>query len=171
MNKPKKPGKRLLKAGDKVGSLTVIQYVADDPNPTSPIMKVRLRVECVCGKRETIPQFYITRPKPKTSCGCQNKSLQTVEFLTYRSWYMMQVRCYDPKHEAYSYYGGRGITVCPQWRDPNTGFEQFFKDMGRRPSQKLSIDRFPNNDGNYEPGNCRWATAKQQRENQRVRKS
>ena len=78
----------------------------------------------------------------------------------------MRVRCTDERHIAFKHYGGRGIKVCPQWLNAETGFEQFLKDMGPRPSQKLSLDRFPNNNGNYEPGNCRWATASEQRNNQ-----
>lgn len=162
---------RRFHAGQKVHHWTVIQYVPDDKNTPSPTLRVRLRVECVCGKRETLPQYYLVRKGPKEHCGCKTPiSLMAAEKLTWNSWYMMQVRCTDPRHVAYHHYGGRGIKVCPQWVDPETGFAQFLKDMGRRPSQKLSIDRFPDNDGNYEPSNCRWATAVQQRANQRVKK-
>lgn len=73
-------------------------------------------------------------------------------------------RCYNPKSKAYKDYGGRGITVCPQWR---YNFKQFYADMAPRPDGK-TIDRYPDNDGNYEPGNCRWATRKEQQRHQRV---
>jgi hypothetical protein len=80
----------------------------------------------------------------------------------------MWQRCTDPNSISYADYGGRGITVCERWRK----FENFLADMGERPGGKRgsadhhSIDRI-DNDGNYEPGNCRWATPKEQRANQR----
>ncbi len=74
----------------------------------------------------------------------------------YRIWINMRQRCLSPKHPGYERYGGRGIRICARW----DVFENFYLDMGRRPAG-LSIDRI-NNNGNYEPGNCRWATQKQQ---------
>jgi hypothetical protein len=71
-------------------------------------------------------------------------------------------RCGDPNNKRFADYGGRGIRVCARWRE----FANFYSDMGPRPSDVYSIDRI-NNDGNYEPSNCRWATAKEQRANQR----
>lgn len=77
---------------------------------------------------------------------------------THRSWAMMKARCYNPRSGSYRHYGGRGIEVCDRWLN---SFEAFLKDMGIRP-KGTSLDRYPDNDGNYEPGNCRWATQKQQ---------
>ena len=77
---------------------------------------------------------------------------------TYQTWTNMRQRCSNPKRPDYKYYGGRGIKVCERW---NNSFLAFIKDMGERPEGK-TIDRYPNKDGNYEPGNCRWATAKEQ---------
>lgn len=82
----------------------------------------------------------------------------------YRAWANMKSRCFDTNRPDYSDYGGRGITVCERWSD---SFSNFFADMGPRPSSKHSLDRYPNNDGNYEPGNVRWATPIEQGSNKR----
>jgi hypothetical protein len=79
----------------------------------------------------------------------------------YAAWKNMKTRCYNENHNEYHRYGGRGITVCDRWRN---SFEAFYADMGSRPSSFHSIDR-RNNDGNYEPDNCRWATKSEQRLN------
>jgi hypothetical protein len=76
---------------------------------------------------------------------------------TYRSWQMMVHRCTNPNADWWHRYGGRGIKVCERWRK----FVNFLADMGERPDGK-SLDRFPNRDGDYEPGNCRWATQAEQ---------
>lgn len=80
---------------------------------------------------------------------------------TYNSWISMKTRCNNPNALKYPHYGGRGIKVCEQWQS----FEAFYADMGERP-EGLTLDRI-NNDGNYEPSNCRWATASEQNFNRR----
>jgi hypothetical protein len=82
----------------------------------------------------------------------------------YQCWVNMISRCIDPHHKLYPYYGGRGIRVCERWIN---SFPAFLVDMGAKPSPDLSIDRV-NNDGPYEPGNCRWATRSQQINNRRT---
>jgi hypothetical protein len=106
-----------------------------------------------------------------SSCGCLQKELAR-ELHTkhgfshtpeYNAWINMKLRCTSPKCKYYKDYGGRGIQVCERWRE---SFENFLSDMGKKPSPELSIDRI-NNDGNYEPGNCRWATKIEQTNNRK----
>lgn len=89
--------------------------------------------------------------------------------IEYMAWYSMISRCYDIEHEAYHNYGGRGIFVCDRWLGIN-GFDNFYQDMGPRPSKNLSLDRI-NNDGNYCPENCHWATKTQQARNRRTNRT
>ena len=93
--------------------------------------------------------------------GCANKGVPE-----YHSWKHMRQRCYNPRNKKYAIYGGRGIKICARWND----FENFFEDMGRKPSPEYSLDRI-NNNGNYEPKNCRWATPKQQVRNRSISKN
>jgi hypothetical protein len=82
----------------------------------------------------------------------------------YASWRAMLSRCQNANHPSYFRYGGRGISVCERWLK----FENFLADMGERPRGK-TLDRYPDNNGNYEPGNCRWATPSEQSSNRRAR--
>lgn len=82
----------------------------------------------------------------------------------YTAWENMIQRCYNEKHPSYSYYGERGISVCDRWKNSS---DNFLSDMGPRPTEDHTLDRYPNNDGNYEPGNCRWAIMTDQMRNMR----
>ena len=84
----------------------------------------------------------------------------------HQAWIQIRSRCTNQNLRSFKDYGGREISVCARW----DSFENFLADMGKRPSAKHSIDRFPDNDGNYEPGNCRWATKKEQGRNRRTTK-
>ena len=84
----------------------------------------------------------------------------------YRSWSSMIERCTNPNHEYYNDYGNRNITICERWRN---SFESFLEDMGPKPSFIHTLERIDNN-GNYEPGNCKWGTKMEQSRNQRLRK-
>ena len=81
----------------------------------------------------------------------------------YRVWQSMRLRCLDPNHRAYPSYGGRGIGMCERWQN---SLAHFIEDMGEKPSPKHEIDRI-NNDGGYEPGNCRWVTRSENDRNRR----
>ena len=129
--------------------------------------------ECECGET-VIARGDHLRLGRISSCGCfrreHGRSVGGITThgesysLAYSSWRAMLKRCTDESHISYKDYGGRGITVCDQWR---ASFENFFSDMGDRP-EGTTLDRI-DNDGNYQPGNCRWADAKTQRSNQRPR--
>lgn len=92
----------------------------------------------------------------------QRKRLGLSATTEYNSWRAMKERCTNPNHEAYRNYGGRGITVCSRWLHD---FEAFLQDMGQKP-RGITLER-KDNDGNYEPSNCKWATRKEQRSNTR----
>lgn len=131
---------------------------------------------CSCGNTKTISAMQLRQGTTK-SCGCFRHEVATTKgygFIKvkhhmtnsheYSSWGSMIQRCENANHAAFKNYGGRGVKICKEWRN---SFETFLKDMGPRPSLKHSLDRFPNNDGNYEPGNCRWATIAEQHLNRR----
>lgn len=127
--------------------------------------------KCVCGKicERDLDSIISERSK---SCGCYCGDIARLNFtkyqkdikntVEYKAWANMKTRCYNSKRKQYSDYGGRGIVVCKRWKN---SFDNFLKDMGLKPSLLHSLDRYPNTNGNYEPGNCRWATAKQQANN------
>lgn len=157
--------------GMKCGRWTVIEQAATKSN------KVYWLCECDCGTiREVVGKDM--RSGKSTSCGCisaEKKSIANFVHgyttgkisLTYKTWASMKERCTNPNSRVYSYYGGRGITICERWIN---SFVDFVDDMGDRPSKDYSLDRI-NVNGNYEPSNCRWATNSEQRINTRQRKS
>jgi len=147
--------------GKKYNRLTVIKEVKD----------YKLLCRCDCGVIKKIKKSNVLLGLTK-SCGCL-KSESTTKRNTkhglrytpeYRIWFSMHERCYNEKEKCYKYYGGKGVRVCRRWHKRNPkGFENFYKDMGKRPKNK-SIDRI-DSDGNYSHFNCRWATKKEQAQN------
>ena len=135
---------------------------------------------CDCGTERVVRKFPLLYGKT-LSCGClvvevvssvnvrrtrHGHAKDNRVTKEYRAWAGMKSRCYDPKLSDYGIYGGRGITVCERWRD---SFEHFLQDVGMCPGvgREWSIDRIDSN-GHYEPGNVRWATAKEQSNNTRA---
>jgi len=120
---------------------------------------------CDCGKAAIISYSNLMIGKTK-SCGCLNLESTTTHGKSrskiYRSWIYMKSRCFNPKNTAYKRYGGRGISVCSEWLD----FSSFYEDMYASYFDGASLDRI-NVDGNYEKSNCRWATDKEQGNNKR----
>lgn len=134
----------------------------------------RVVARCDCGDVRSYVASALTSGNTQ-SCGCLrleiNSALAKIQMTkhgmtgtpTFNSWSSAIERCYRKTADQYPHYGGRGITVCDRWRE---SFENFLADMGERPDG-CTLDRHPDVDGNYEPGNCRWATAAQQANNKR----
>ncbi len=152
--------------------LTVLER---SPEKTK-IGKVQWICQCDCGTK-ILAYTGALRTGNTKSCGClrvdvsrRNGLLKTTHGMTrtpeYKVWQNLKDRCYNEEAVQYPNYGGRGIRVCERWLE---SFENFLADMGLRPGPGYSIDR-ENNDGHYEPGNCRWATSDIQANNRRVNK-
>jgi hypothetical protein len=121
------------------------------------------RCLCDCGNYSEVCSSNLKSGHTK-SCGCKKGGKTHGDILSpeYKSWSGMRNRCLNKNSERYRFYGARGIKICSRWNR----YENFLEDMGRKPSSNCSIDRI-NNNGDYEPNNCRWATPKTQARNTR----
>jgi DNA-binding transcriptional regulator GbsR (MarR family) len=158
LNKERRDTKKQQKIdmiGTTYGRLTLLEHMDNG----------RVKCNCECGNEMTTKLDFVIRGNTK-SCGCLATKIRTTHGMTntrtYQTWRAMRRRCNDPNFLRYESYGGRGITVCDEW---NASFENFLEYMGERP-EGMTIDRI-NVDGNYEPGNVRWADPKTQTRNQR----
>lgn len=146
--------------GKVYGMLTIIEDLGKSPKGRSVLCI------CECGNKYQC-RLYTLKRGDTISCGCYRRMKTTIHGLkghpTYRHWQAMKVRCYNVGAKSYPRYGGRGIRVCDEWLNDFKAFYEWSIANGWE--KGLSLDRFPNNDGNYEPSNCRWATTKQQAAN------
>lgn len=168
--------KGIIPNGTVFGRLTILSFVRSGGANKSRVYLCR----CICGTELEVSRRSLRAGT--RSCGCLQRDVtaemgriktsgnHTHGFASskrhplYSVWSAMRQRCNNPKNRSYRHYGGRGIRVCDQWNSSD-GFVVFLRDMGERPAG-TSLDRI-DNDGNYEPGNCRWATAKEQGVNRR----
>jgi hypothetical protein len=149
--------------GKQYGRLTVLSKAESGDGRT------RWNCKCDCGNELIVHGLNLKKGRTK-SCGCLNKELTSRRFTSHsmsrtricKIWYGIIKRCENPKNAAYKFYGGRGISICKEWRDDFMSFYRWSVENGY--SDSLSIDRI-NVNGNYEPGNCRWAVPKEQQNN------
>lgn len=151
--------------GQTFSHLTVVGR-AENKRAKNGASHVQWLCRCDCGQ-EILALGAMLRRGDKKSCGCvAHPRIKHGGFGTreYSSWQHMIARCTNQNNKKWHLYGGRGVLICEQWLE---SFPQFLKDVGPCPSSRHTLDRYPNQNGNYEPGNVRWATPQEQAKNTR----
>lgn len=156
-------------AGQRFGYLTVLRREGTlRAGKKKPTTQPTWRCVCLCGKEVVVRGDHL-RTGRKKSCTLDGhfyaRDINRVSTLERSTWYSMLERCYNPKSSSYKYYGAKGVRVCRQWKN---SFQQFLADVGPRPTIKHTLDRYPNTNGHYEPGNTRWASKREQALNKRA---
>ncbi len=154
------------KSGQKHGRLTVLTHAGKNKNHATVWLCL-----CDCGNKTLVANTCLCTGDTR-SCGCLDLEAKRSRLTgrshgqstsingkkrspTYQSWCAAKARCHNPRSTGFPSYGAAGIKMCARWR---SSFDDFLADMGERPSLPHTLDRFPNREGGYEPGNCRWAT-------------
>ncbi len=157
-----------LSEGQVFGLWTVLRRGPDIPRPNGSVRSSWV-CRCSCGQEKAVQQDHL-RSEASQSCGCRVPELTRAAVTThgesqetpeYRTWKAIKDRCLRPGNTHFAHYGGRGISICPEWRE---SFEAFLAHVGRKPSSRHSIDRIDNDRG-YEPGNVRWSLPQAQARN------
>ncbi len=154
-------GKSTKLVGRRFGQLVVLEAAESYVGPGAK-KRGQWRCLCDCGKTYVALGYRLLLGSTK-SCGCSKERHGMCETRVYRIWKKMRERCTRKSNDNYARYGGRGITVCEKWLH---SFSAFYADLGEPTTAKHTLDRI-NNDLGYQPGNCRWATYKEQAANKR----